>query len=408
MQILFITPYVPSPIRVRPYELLRALIAQGVRPTLLCPGNASDTEAIKELQSWGLTVHVVPITMNDRVRATARGALRGLPLQAAYGIPSPFVSRLRELLALERFDLVHIEHLRAIGLLPFFGDLPVVYDAVDCISLLLERTSAAGPNLRSRLIAAVEHRRTQAFERKACRAAGAITVTSPEDAAALHALAPRAAIHVVPNGVDLERFKPPEWQRAQNVVILTGKMSYHANVAAAQRLIEGIMPHVWRQRPATQVWLVGSSPPRSLQRYAADPRVVVTGRVSDVALYLRQATIAVSPLRYGVGVQNKVLEAMATATPVVGDQQCLASLQVQPNRHLFVARDDDAFAAKIVQLLDNPRLQVQMGKNGRTYVEQVHQWSWSASRLIRVYHHLLQAQFTPSHSIIFNPLKVVQ
>lgn len=391
MRLLYITPYVPSPIRVRPYELIRALIDHGAQLTLLCPSEREDTAALRELREWGVIVHDVPITTTQRLPAVLRGALAGQPLQAAFGAPAALRRRLIELVATERFDVVHLEHLRAAALLPLVQHLPVVYDAVDCISLLFERTRRSGPDWRSRQMAGFELARTRDFERRTCLRARVTTVTSAEDAAALQALAPDATFRIVPNGVDLQRFTPGAWPRAADVIVFTGKMSYHANIAAAQRLITRIMPRVWRERPAAQLWIVGSNPPRTIQRAAGDPRIIVTGRVPDVAPYVQQATVAVSPLCYGVGVQNKVLEAMGTATPMVADRQCLTALQAQPDRDLLVADDDQQFAATIVHVINDPALQQQLGRAGRCYVEQAHQWSRSATTLISAYVEALAA-----------------
>jgi polysaccharide biosynthesis protein PslH len=398
MRVLFITPYVPSPIRVRPYELLRSLVARGVRPTVLCPTTDNDEAAVAELRDWDLTVHDVPVDMRDRVSATLAGGLAGLPLQAAYGVPATLVRRVREVLAAAEFDVVHLEHLRAAALLPWLSDLPVVVDAVDCISLLLRRTRAAGPTLGSRAMAGLEYGRTRRFEAQMCRAAQVITVTSPEDARALQALAPAASIRLLPNGVDLDRFCPAAQPRARDTIVFSGKMSYHANVAAAYRLIDGIMPRVWKQRPSTQLWIVGSAPPRGLQRRAADPRVTVTGYVPQITPYLQGATLAVSPLRYGVGVQNKVLEAMATAAPVVVDRQCLAALQAQPDRDLLAADDDAEFARAIVRLLDDRQMQERIGNAGRAYVEQHHRWGHSATTLVDSYQQAMTRAVRVQHA----------
>jgi glycosyltransferase involved in cell wall biosynthesis len=395
MQLLYITPYVPSPIRVRPYELLRALVAQGVRPTLLCPAAPADASAIAELRDWGLHVVPVTVTLRQRIPALVHGALEGQPLQAAYGAPQTLRRQLHALLDGRSFDLVHIEHVRAAALLPLTTRLPVVYDAVDCISTLLKHTRQQGPNWRSRTIAALEQERTRRFERLVCSQAQVTVVTSSKDQADLEALAPGATIKVVPNGVDGARFAAATTGRAENVIVFSGKMSYHANIAAAQRLVERIMPLVWARRPEAQLWIVGSAPPRSIQRYAADPRIVVTGRVPEIAPYLQGATVAASPLCYGVGVQNKVLEALATATPVVADRQCLAALEAQPGRDVLTADDDDGFAARIVELLQDAELRQRLGAAGRAYIARTHRWTNSAMLLLEAYQQALQSRNVP-------------
>ncbi len=114
-------------------------------------------------------------------------------------------------------------------------------------------------------------------------------------------------IHVVPNGVDLDYFSPLATPREGNVVVFSGRMSFHANVAAASILTREIMPLVWERRPDVRLVLAGSSPPRSVRRLACDRRVNVTGYVADLRPYIGGATVAVSPTPYAVGMQNKVL-----------------------------------------------------------------------------------------------------
>ena len=390
MRVLFVTPYVPSPIRVRPFELLRALVAAGFDVTVLCTAGADEAGAVAELRQQQFDLRTVAVSGRDRLTAVVAGSLRGRPLQAAYGVPAAFRHALRALLAERSFDIVHLEHLRAAALIDELQGVPLVYDAVDCISLLLERTRAAGPTLQSRLIATLELHRTRRFEAAICSAAAVTVVTSPEDAGALRQLAPGAAIEVVPNGVDLQRFGLGDEPRVPDSVVFTGKMSYHANIAAARRLVERIMPSVWQRRPTARLTIVGSSPPPKIQAYAADPRITVTGRVPEIAPYLRAAAVAASPLAYGVGVQNKVLEAMATATPVVVDRQSLTALQARAGHDVLVAADDEHFAAAITGLLADAELARRVGSAGRAYVERFHRWPESTALLATAYRRAAQ------------------
>ena len=97
MRLLYITPYAPSPIRVRPYELLRSLCAERLRPTVLCPATAADAASLDQLRAWGIDVIAVPVTSAQRAVALVKGALAGLPLQAAYGVTGALRHHLRRL-----------------------------------------------------------------------------------------------------------------------------------------------------------------------------------------------------------------------------------------------------------------------------------------------------------------------
>ena len=123
------------------------------------------------------------------------------------------IARLGDLLGQESFDVVHVEHLRASLLGEVIRGLPGVYDSVDCISLLFERTSASSPQCSSRLLATVNLDRTRRYEGQLAQHYERLLVASSEDRAALRELAARHGradeakpIEVLANGVDLSYF----------------------------------------------------------------------------------------------------------------------------------------------------------------------------------------------------------
>jgi glycosyltransferase involved in cell wall biosynthesis len=190
---------------------------------------------------------------------------------------------------------------------------------------------------------------------------------------------------VLPNGVDLQYFSPLDMPRDLATVIFTGKMSYHANLAAALDLATQVMPRIWAEIPDARLVLAGKDPTPELTKLAADPRITVTGTVPDLRPYLARATVAVSPIRYGAGIQNKVLEAMAMATPVVSTPQATAALQARPGRDLLVADTPQDFAQATITLLEDGELRRQVGEAGRQYVENYHDWNKIVGRLEGVY-----------------------
>jgi glycosyltransferase involved in cell wall biosynthesis len=145
------------------------------------------------------------------------------------------------------------------------------------------------------------------------------------------------------------------------------------------------MPLIWRQRPDVHCLIVGREPTVAVRALGADPRISVTGGVGSVTPFLSQATLAVVPLRYGVGIQNKVLEAMATATPVVATPQATQALRAQAGKEIVLAATAESFAAAVLELLEKPAQRAALGNAGRDYVETYHDWRQSAERLARCY-----------------------
>jgi sugar transferase (PEP-CTERM/EpsH1 system associated) len=397
MNVLYITPYVPSRIRTRPYNLIRALILLGHQVTLLTAAGTSpeEGEEADELRGWGVRVEVFPVPLARSLGNCLRALPTREPLQAVYAYHPGMERRLGDLLGEEAFDVVHVEHLRAARLVRAVMGVPAVYDSVDCISLLFEQAARSGAQLRSRLMTAVDLARTRRYEAQLLTRYDRVVVTSQRDQDALEGLACRylppttraAPVTVVTNGVDLEYFKPQEdaGQRDGRTVVFTGKMSYHANVAAVLYFAREVLPHIWAVDPEVRFQIVGKDPPETVQQLATDGRIQVTGTVDDLRPYLSQAMVAVCPALYAVGIQNKVLEAMAMGTPVVSTPAGCAALVADGSEEVLIAEGEEALAAAVLQVLSDPALARCLSAAGRRYVEAHHSWEAGGRQLMGIY-----------------------
>jgi glycosyltransferase involved in cell wall biosynthesis len=162
-------------------------------------------------------------------------------------------------------------------------------------------------------------------------------------------------------------------------------MSFHANVTAALHFVRRIFPLIRAARPDARLCIVGSDPPRAIRALGSDPAISVTGYVPDLREALGRATVAVCPVTVKVGIQNKVLEAMAMGVPVVSTREGVEGLETEPGRDLLVADSPAGFAEHVCRLLADPGLRARLGSAGRRYVEAQHRWDVAASRLEDLY-----------------------
>lgn len=224
-----------------------------------------------------------------------------------------------------------------------------------------------------------EARQLLSYERRVARDYDASLFVSEPEAALFRQLAPEsdARIGWFNNGVDTDYFTPhadyaSPYAPGEIAITFTGAMDYWPNVDAVQWFVQEAMPLLRKQTPALQFYIVGARPSPQVQELAKIDGVHVTGTVPDVRPYIAHARAAVAPLRIARGIQNKVLEAMAMATPVVVSPQALEGIHAEPGRELLLAHDGAGFADAVQRLLE--RGNNDMGLAARARVENHYSW----------------------------------
>jgi glycosyltransferase involved in cell wall biosynthesis len=384
MDVLFVSAYVPSRIRVRSFNFIKALVRRGHTVALVCGATPTDGPAIDEMRS--ICREVVPVVMGRAAMLanTVRALPNDLPLQAAVNFAPALEDAVRRAVAAHPYDLAHLEHLRAAALRDALASLPMVFDSVDSISLLFERTLRGNAQLKTRALALLDLARTRRYESRYTRSFERILVSGPDDVWALGVLAhdlgsapadAAAQIRLIRSGVDLGYFMPQPVERVPETLVFSGKMSYHANIAAVLFLVHEIMPLIWARRPSVRLNIVGSAPTPAVQALARDARITVTGFVPDMRPYLAGAVVAVAPIRYGAGTLTKALEAMAVETPLVTSRLMARSTPVEDGRDALLRDSAEEYAAAVLQLLNDPALCRRLGTAGRAYIERHHNWN---------------------------------
>jgi len=227
-----------------------------------------------------------------------------------------------------------------------------------------------------------EGSRLLAFERAAAdRATRAFFVTDAE-ADLFRRLAPGCVgrIETIGNGVDTEQYAPSQalpspFAVGSLPVVFTGAMDYWPNVDGVRWFAEEVLPRVLDALPSAHFTIVGMRPTAAVKALAS-AHVTVTGTVPDVRPYLQHAAVVVAPLRVARGIQNKILEAMAMARPVVATDACGAGIDAVNGRHFVTAHDAATMADAVVSLLRDGEAARMMGNAARARI--VARYTWAA------------------------------
>ena len=195
------------------------------------------------------------------------------------------------------------------------------------------------------------------------------------------AIRAKADVRVLGNGIDSAHFDPvlvdgaPEMREFPRPrLIFTGQMDYAPNIAAAMRVIERILPIVRRRCPDATFHVVGRNPPAELLARHGTDGCRIWGRVEDIRPWLKAADMALVPLEIARGVQNKVLEAMAMALPVVASSGAATGIDAADGVQFAVADSDEALAGKVLGLLADRNAAHAMGAAARRFVIENASW----------------------------------
>jgi len=291
----------------------------------------------------------------------------------------------RDLFLQGGFDVFYVDTLPVAQYMMDSGlECPAIIDLHDCLTLLYDRRMGLEHNWLRKLALYLETRSMARCERSLSRVFSTIITNSPVDEEYLKSVAPAANTLTIGNGVDTGFFRPAETEGDPLQLIFTGVMDYGPNEDAAIHFAENIFPLIQQRQPRAQFWVVGKDPTERVRRLSEQPGVHVTGGVPDVRPYLEKAGIFVCPLRYGTGVKNKLLAALAMQKPVVATRRSLDGLELRENQDLLVGDEPVEFAAKVVQLIEDPVTAQRLASSGRAFVGERYSWDSSARALENV------------------------
>ena len=226
-----------------------------------------------------------------------------------------------------------------------------------------------------------EWRKVAALERRIAQECDLSTFVSAAEADLFKTLVPGEAGRVrgISSGVDHRYFDPGlgfevPFDPAIPTFVFTGTMDYPPNADAVTWFANEILPLIRHTVPAARFYIVGNSPNEAVSRLDRLDGVVVTGRVPDVRPYVFHATAAVAPMRIARGIQNKVLEAMALARPVIVTSGALEGIDAAPEEDIILADDTAAFAAAALRLIADPALGTAIGAAARQRVLRSYDW----------------------------------
>lgn len=287
--------------------------------------------------------------------------------------------RIRDIFVQGKFDVIYADGLvMAQYVMDSNLRCPAIIDLHDSLTLLYSRTMQAEQRWLRKLALFAEMQSIGRCEKSLSRRFDVIITNSKVDEAFLKSLDSSGNIITISNGVDGEFFMPAGGKSDMTKLVFTGVMNYAPNEDSAIYFCDDILPLIQKQYPQAQFWVVGKDPTEKVQMLARRPGVHVTGGVADMRPFLETAGVFVCPIRFGAGVKNKILAALAMQKAVVATSVSLEGLDLRENEHVLTADDPGRFAAQVIKLIENPSMAARLGRNGQAFVRAEYSWESSA------------------------------
>jgi glycosyltransferase involved in cell wall biosynthesis len=254
-------------------------------------------------------------------------------------------------------------------------------------SLIWQRYTEAEANPVKRWYVRGQWQKFEWFEQWAYAAATRAIAVSRDDARLMRERFGVTNPEIVENGVDIEYFKPQrDVERDPARLLFLGSLDWRPNLDGVRLLLDDIFPKVRATIPRATLSLVGRRPPEWLTARAAEvPGMKVFADVPDVRPFLATCGMLVVPLRIGGGSRLKILEALATATPVVSTRVGAEGLELTANRDLVLTETHSEMPAAILEAIRRPEEAREMAENGCRRVRERYSWSRLANQLDRVW-----------------------
>jgi sugar transferase (PEP-CTERM/EpsH1 system associated) len=185
-------------------------------------------------------------------------------------------------------------------------------------------------------------------------------------------------VHVIQNGVNYKYFYPgtsnSSNKKKKPILVFTGVMDYFANIDGVRWFCNKIFPRIKQEFPFAQFYIVGNNPTNFVWSLSELDGVTVTGYVKDIRKYYRMADVCVIPLRIARGLQNKVLEAMASGKAVVATSNAADGIIYHENRDIIISDNEEMFAKEVIKLITDKHTSQKMGQNALANIRQNYSW----------------------------------
>lgn len=381
-KILFLTSRFPWPLekgdKLRAYHFIKCIsLHADVYLFALSDEKLSDKQ-LSAIQPYCKEVEVAVIPKFQSVLLTALSLFSEIPFQVAWFTSSSAIHKLQQFVNKHQPDRLFCHLLRMGEYAQKVNIGPAVIDYMDAFSKGMERYADAA-SFWIRPFARIETKRLRKYEVRLFDHFRKHSIISTQDRDCI-AHPSREKISVIPNGVDLDYYKPVSTVRIYDLIFL-GNMAYPPNIASAVFSVKKILPALNKVHPGCKLLIAGAAPVQEV-RALTSAQVEVSGWVEDVRTVMAQSRIMIAPMLISIGLQNKILQAMAMKIPCVISTLANNAIGAKNEFEVLIADTPEEYAKQIYRLLTDENLRQSIAENAFQFVHANFNWEQNGRKLI--------------------------
>lgn len=297
----------------------------------------------------------------------------------------PFMDRVHDVIANERFDIIHCDILPMAYTIQKKGNVFCSLTDHDVSYLKCLRMAKDSSNTLFKLFCYLEAYKLKYYEKHIFTRVDIGVVVSEVDRLLLQQNCSGGKFEVIENGVDATGFMPGN-DVEPNTLLWLGGFAHYPNTQAVYWFLEKIFPIIKAKNKKVKFQIVGGGVTEKLRHYAAvDNSIEILGYVEDPLSYLQKATVFVAPILSGSGTKLKVIEAMACGKAIVTTSIGSEGIEGLDKKHFLIADSPEVFAENVVKLLENEELTKQIGDSARELIMNKYRWEEIVRKLNSVY-----------------------
>lgn len=390
MKILMLTPYLPYPLlsggQIRTYNLLKKLSHKHQITLFALIKNEEEKQYVSELEKYCHKVRVFkrsekPFTLKNVFKT----AFSGFPFLVIRNQAEGSLEAVKKEIARENYDLIHAETFYMMPHIPEC-QIPIILVEQTIEYLGYESYAKKAPFFLKPLLNA-DVKKIHLWEKHYWQKADRLIVMSEEDRQFIASDLDKEKIDVVANGVDTKWFAEKKRQLSDHPTILSvGTFKWLPNIEAVDFLVSKVWPLIKKAVTNANLLIVGNAPTEKVISYGkSDSQIIVAGRVEDIRDAFGSAHVLLAPVFSGKGTRYKILEAMASGTPVVASEIAVEGLNITDGIHLLTSNNAADLANLTVQVLNDKNLWQKLSQNGKEFVTKNYDWELISKKLDKIY-----------------------